>query len=314
MSNSRNLLCLPVQPPLSGLYHMYNAAISLSLNLALFISTLRLRCQTSAKHLLKLPARFCFWESASWGLCCLSAALESLCEARHPLVFLFKCTYFWVLFPSAVLSTRSMLVMWSPCPVCCELGWTKKPVEQISSNSGCYAGWLRVRTQYAGSDGRNVALVLWFQTKATEAKFWKRGLSPLLLSEEKMSFLWKPTVLSAEKRVKKVFQTKCHDTELSIMWAKHALCAFRVRMLIVLCEDQIQKPEMWNVKAYVNCSEAEMHCSHVHSLLRTAHRPAHTFPHSQRKLCLQHKAELSFPVLPTEAALCSPLTLQLAAQ
>lgn len=52
----------------------------------LFISSPRLRCQTSTKHLFKPAALHHCWGSASCGPCCHSADVESLFEARNPLV------------------------------------------------------------------------------------------------------------------------------------------------------------------------------------------------------------------------------------
>lgn len=77
---------LPLQLLLQGLYTIYEVSIFSVCVCFLFISTLRQRCQTSTKHLFKPAALLRCWESASCGPCCHSAAVESLFEARHPLV------------------------------------------------------------------------------------------------------------------------------------------------------------------------------------------------------------------------------------
>lgn len=64
----------------------------------LFISTLRVRCQISIKHLFKPAALHC-WGSASRGPCCHSAGVESLFEAKCSLVkveILLSLSFCWV--------------------------------------------------------------------------------------------------------------------------------------------------------------------------------------------------------------------------
>lgn len=45
-----------------------------------------MKCQASIKNLFKPAALDCCWGSASRGPCCHSAGVESLFEARRPLV------------------------------------------------------------------------------------------------------------------------------------------------------------------------------------------------------------------------------------
>lgn len=83
--NTKNIFCLCNYSYRDYILYM-KYLFSQSVSVFLFISTLRQRCQTSTKHLFKPAALLRCWESASCGPCCHSAAVESLFEARHPLV------------------------------------------------------------------------------------------------------------------------------------------------------------------------------------------------------------------------------------
>lgn len=80
---------------------------------------------------------------------------------------------------SAVLSTWNMLiVMWTVCHVWCKQSQRRE--YQLPGSIQCGAeGWDTVDRPWWAK---------WIRTKATGAKFWKRGLTSLLLSEGKRFF------------------------------------------------------------------------------------------------------------------------------
>lgn len=64
---------------------------------------------------------------------------------------------------------------------------------------------------------------LWFQTKAIEAKFWKRGLMSFMHSKERNAFFTRYTPVNVEKCVEKQFHSsKDHGINLSNTEAEHA--------------------------------------------------------------------------------------------